>query len=79
MAQGLPATPEGKAYQLWFISGGQTPVPGKLFKTDADGNGLLEDQLPASANSSSVLAVTLEPQAGVPSPTGKMYLLSPAK
>jgi len=79
MAKGLPATPEGKAYQLWFISGGQAPVPGKVFKTDATGNGMLEDQMPTSANTSSVLAVTLEPQAGVTAPTGAMYLLSPAK
>jgi anti-sigma-K factor RskA len=79
MAKGLPTTPEGKAYQLWFISGSQAPVAGKLFKTDADGNGMLEDQMPSSANSSSVLAVTLEPQAGVQSPTGPMYLLSPSK
>jgi len=78
MARGLPLTPSGKAYQLWFISSGQPPTPGRVFKTDAAGNASFEDQLPPSAVNASVFAVTLEPQAGVPAPTGKMYLLSSA-
>jgi anti-sigma-K factor RskA len=78
LALGLPPAPSGKAYQLWFIAGGQAPAPGKVFTTDAIGNALLEDQLPANAHEASIFAVTLEPQAGVPAPTGSMYLLSPA-
>ena len=35
LAQGLPLAPSGKAYQLWFISSGQPPAPGKVFTTDA--------------------------------------------
>ena len=79
LALGLPPAPSGKAYQFWFIAGGQPPAPGKVFTTDADGNALLEDHLPPNAPEPSVFAVTLEPQAGVPAPTGSMYLLSPAK
>jgi anti-sigma-K factor RskA len=79
LAQGLPLAPSGKAYQLWFITSGQPPAPGRVFTTDAAGNALLEDQLPPSATEPSVFAVTLEPQAGVPAPTGLMYLLSPEK
>ena len=79
VARGLPAPPSGKAYQLWFIASGKPPVPGKVFSTDAAGNAVLEDQLPASAGNASVFAVTLEPKEGVPAPTGHMYLLSPAK
>lgn len=78
LAQGLPAAPSGKAYQLWYISRGQPPAPGKVFTTDAAGNALLEDQLPANVSEPSVFAVTLEPQLGVAAPTGSMYLLSPA-
>jgi anti-sigma-K factor RskA len=77
MARGLPPAPAGKAYQLWFIFPGQAPAPGKLFTTDPLGEGLLEDQLPRNSADSFVFAVTLEPQAGVPAPTGTMYLLSP--
>jgi len=77
LAQGLPPTPVGKGYQLWFISSGQAPAPGRVFTTDAAGAGLSEDQLPPNSTDSSVFAVTLEPRSGVPSPTGTMYLLSP--
>jgi len=79
LARGLPLAPSGKAYQLWFISSGQPPAPGKVFTTDAAGNALLEDQLPQNTTAPSVFAVTLEPQTGVPAPTGAMYLLSPSK
>jgi len=75
MAKGLPAPPEGKAYQLWFIAGGR-PMPGKVFVTDASGAGMLNDQIPAEALNAAVFAVTLEPKGGVQQPTGAMYLKS---
>lgn len=79
LANGLPPAPGGKAYQLWFISGGQPPAPGSVFTTDAAGSALMEDRLPTNAAALSAFAVTLEPQAGVSAPTGAMYLLSPAR
>jgi len=75
MAKGLPAAPEGKAYQLWYIMGGK-PMPGKMLTTDPAGNAILEDQIPAAALSGAVFAVTLEPEGGMPSPTGAIYLRS---
>lgn len=75
MAKGLPPAPTGKAYQLWFIAGGQ-PMPGKVFTTDASGSGSLKDQIPPEARNSAVFAITLEPESGVNSPTGEMYLIS---
>ena len=77
MAHGLPQAPAGMAYQLWFIAGTR-PMPGKVFQTDSSGNAMLNDQLPADALKASAFAVTLEPQAGVPAPTGPMYLLTPS-
>jgi anti-sigma-K factor RskA len=77
MANGLPAAPAGKAYQLWYIAGGK-PMPGKMLATDSAGNLMLEDQIPAAAMSGAVFAVTLEPEGGTPSPTGKIYLSSAA-
>jgi anti-sigma-K factor RskA len=77
MARSLPAPPNGMAYQLWFIAGTQ-PMPGKVFKPDAAGNVMLDDQLPADALNAANFAVTLEPQAGVAAPTGPMYLLTRA-
>jgi anti-sigma-K factor RskA len=75
MAKGLPAAPAGKAYQLWFIKDGKK-MPGKVFKTDPSGAGMLKDQMPAEALSAAVFAITLEPESGVQVPTGAVYLVS---
>jgi len=77
MAEGLPAAPQGKAYQLWYIKGGK-PMPGKMLITDATGTATVEDQIPAAALSGAEFAVTLEPSGGMPSPTGAIYLRSAA-
>ena len=78
MAQGLPQAPANMAYQLWFIADKRPPMPGKVFKTDATGNVMMDEQLPADALNAGTFAVTLEPKDGVKSPTGPMYLLTPA-
>ena len=77
MAKGLPAAPNGMAYQLWFIKDNKK-MPGRVFKTDSGGNGTLEDQIPTVAMDSAVFAITLEPESGVNAPTGAVYLLSPS-
>jgi anti-sigma-K factor RskA len=75
MAKGLPPAPKGMAYQLWYIKDDKK-MPGKVFRPDAAGNGILEDQIPASARDRAVFAITLEPESGVQTPTGSVYLLS---
>jgi anti-sigma-K factor RskA len=75
MAQGLPSAPKGMAYQLWYIKDNQK-MPGKVFRPDEAGNGMLEDQMPTVAREPAVFAITLEPESGVQSPTGSIYLLS---
>ncbi len=75
LAKGLPSTPPGKAYQLWFIVGEQK-LPGRVFTTDAAGNGSLKDEIPFAARAGAVFAVTLEPAQGVTSPTGDIFLVS---
>jgi len=75
MAKGLPPAPFGKAYQLWFIAGGQ-PIPGKVFSAAASGDGALYDQIPSVAFNNAVFAITLEPESGVRAPTGVIYLRS---
>lgn len=74
IASGLPPTPAGKAYQIWYIAGGK-PLPGPTFKTDAAGRGELRGRIPVEGRDAKQFAVTLEPEAGVPAPTGGMYLL----
>ena len=75
MAKNLPTPPAGKAYQLWFIAGGP-PLPGRVFTTDASGTGTLTDSIPSAAMNSPIFAITLEPENGVQSPTGAIYLSS---
>lgn len=77
MAKGLPAAPKGMAYQLWYIKDNKK-MPGKVFTLDDAGNGILEDQMPAAALSNAVFAITLEPDTGMPAPTGAIYLISAA-
>jgi anti-sigma-K factor RskA len=78
LADGLPATPADKAYELWFIPKGRSPVPGRIFTVDASGHALLPEQIPADALESFVVAITLEPKKGSTSPTGAIYLSTPS-
>ena len=71
----LPAAPPGKAYELWRIGDG-APEPAGVFQIDASGHGT--HRIPPAVGSKpvKVFAVTLEPEAGVPAPTGPMVLAS---
>lgn len=77
VAAKLPPPPAGKAYQLWYIADGK-PLPGYVFTTDAAGRGQLRGTIPPEGRRAALFAVTLEPAAGVPAPTGDMYLKGPA-
>lgn len=71
---GLPPAPEGKAYELWAIVGKNAPVPAGVFTVDAKGTGSLRVAPLPGVGQVDVFAVTLEPEGGVPAPTGPMYL-----
>jgi len=78
MAEGLPATPADKAYEVWFIPKGHSPMPGKIFTVDASGHAMLPTQMPAEAMDGATVAITLEPKKGSAVPTGAIYLSSPS-
>jgi len=78
MTEGLPMTATDKAYEVWFIPKGQDPMPGKVFTVDASGHAMIMEQMPAEALQSAVIAITVEPRAGSPKPTGAIYLSGPA-
>jgi len=78
MAEGLPATPADKAYELWFIPKGHSPMAGKIFTVDASGHAMLPTQMPAEAMEGAIVAITLEPKKGSAVPTGTIYLSSPS-
>ena len=74
--EGLPHAPQGKAYQIWWITDPSKPAPGSTFETDNSGKGVLRDQIPSEFLRASTFAVTLEPETGSPAPTSKPYLIS---
>lgn len=74
--EGLPDAPQGKAYQIWWISDPTKPAPGGTFKTHDNGKGELRDQIPTKDLNAGIFAVTLEPESGSQSPTSKPYLIS---
>ncbi len=78
LTEGLPATPADKAYELWFIPKGRSPVPGRIFTVDSSGHALLPEQIPADAMENSVIAITLEPKRGSAVPTLPIYLSTPS-
>jgi anti-sigma-K factor RskA len=72
-AEGLPAVPAGKVYQLWVIVNAK-PVSVGVFTPDASGRvHAVMDTPPISAMPGTV-AVTLEPTGGLPQPSGAVYL-----
>jgi anti-sigma-K factor RskA len=77
LTSGLPATAPEMAYELWFIADGKK-MPGKVFTVDSAGHAVISDQVPLEARERGVFAITLEPKAGVTSPTGAIYLISSA-
>lgn len=78
MADGLPATPADKAYELWFIPKGHAAMAGRIFTVDASGHAMLPETMPAEAMAGAVVAITLEPKKGSAVPTGAIYLSSPS-
>ena len=73
VASGLDPAPAGKAYEAWVIAGG-APVPVGVFRPDAQGGAVVRLPPVEATGSAKTFAVTLEPEAGTPAPTGPMVL-----
>ena len=72
--RGLPPTPPGKVYELWWITKENGPVPAGLFAS-ADSSAITASVAPPPPGQHVLLsAVTLEPMPGVPKPTATMFL-----
>ncbi|MCH8569487.1 MAG: anti-sigma factor [Balneolales bacterium] len=74
---GLPVNPSDKDYQLWVIRDG-VPISAGIFSV-ADPDSSQYFELPRFVDSDlaqvDAVAVTLEPEGGMPQPTGDMFLL----
>lgn len=73
VANGLPAAPPGKTYQLWAIAAGM-PVSAGVFDVDPKGSAALRVKPLPGVWKVEMFAVTLEPAGGLPKPSGAMYL-----
>jgi anti-sigma-K factor RskA len=78
LTEGLPSAPADKAYEVWFIPKGHTPMPGKMFTVDSSGRAMVSGEIPLEARASAVIAITLEPKKGSAAPTSAIYLSSPS-
>ncbi len=70
----LPSVPSGKTYQLWVIAD-HTPMNMGIFKVDKKGNSIMKLESLAEPSRIQKFAVTLEPEGGVPLPTGEIFLI----
>ena len=73
-ASGVPAVPPDKIYQLWLVTA-TAPISAGLITPDADGTVDALFMPPDLPSPPVAVAMTLEPQGGVPSPTGDKYLI----
>jgi len=73
IAHNLPTLPSGKAYQLWLLTAG-APIPAGTFHLDPHRRGIIQTKLPPSRENIAGAAVSLEPEGGVPLPTGQIVL-----
>jgi len=73
-ASQLPPLPAGRTYQLWIIVG-EKPVGAGFLRPAGDGTVRAVFNPPAPAANVAAFAVTLEPDGGVPAPTGDKYLV----
>ena len=74
-ASNVPALPPGRTYQLWILTAQPAPVSAGLLKPDANGRVNAVFETPPDLPKPTAMAVTIEPEGGVPAPTGDKYLV----
>jgi anti-sigma-K factor RskA len=74
-ASNLPPLPAGRTYQLWVVTAQPAPTSVGLLKPDASGRADARFETPPDIPQPVALAVTIEPEGGVPAPTGDKYLI----
>jgi anti-sigma-K factor RskA len=75
-AADLPALGPGRVYQLWILNGTAPPISNAwLLRPDAAGRIAVVFDTPVDVPRPTGLAVSIEPEGGVPSPTGALYLV----
>jgi anti-sigma-K factor RskA len=75
LASNLPPLPRGRTYQLWVLTKEPAPISAGLLRPDPDGHASMTVVTPVDMPDPVAMAVTIEPDGGVPSPTGDKYLV----
>lgn len=70
----LPAVPAGKTYQLWVVTASM-PISAGLLRPDPTGSVTTVVATSPDIPQPIAMAVTVEPEGGVPAPTGDKYLI----
>jgi anti-sigma-K factor RskA len=73
-ASSLPPLPAGRTYQLWVVTASR-PISAGLIRPDDNGSVTASFDTPPDIPAPVAIAVTLEPEGGVPAPTGDKYLV----
>ena len=71
-ANSLPPLPAGRVYQLWVVTGPAQVSAGVMRPDNA---GRLRGVTQTTAGQATAIALTIEKEGGVPSPSGEMYLV----
>lgn len=77
-ASNLPRLPAGRSYQLWIVTAA-APVSAGLLQLDDSGRVAQAFETPGNIGAPVAVAVTIEPEGGVPAPTGDKYLVGLAE
>ena len=73
----LPPAPEGKVYQLWFVTP-EAKISAGLIRPDRTGHGFAALQFPPDIGPLAAAAITLEPEGGSDQPTMPIYAMGNA-
>jgi anti-sigma-K factor RskA len=74
VAVDLPTPPEGKGYQLWFVTP-NAKISAGMIKTDETGHGFNVVEIPPTIGPVAFAAITVEPETGSEQPTSPIYAI----
>src|SRR5205823_5979033 len=75
VVSGLVPAPEGKTYELWALRGDRPPEPAGLFTVGTEGSIARRSARLERPGEVTAFAVSIEPAAGSPAPTGPIVLV----
>jgi anti-sigma-K factor RskA len=74
---GLPAPKPGKTYQVWLVTD-KAKISAGTFRPDAQGRTVMHANYALDRNALRAVAITEEPDGGMPAPTGPMVVVGSA-